>query len=79
MTIEVKKEMNFTELLEISWEGAKTFLYEVQDAGKEDELMQHLSEVFYDGPADMYELNDYLRFNDDSIREYIGMNKEDED
>ena len=79
MTIEVKKEMNFTQLLENCWEGADTFLYEVQDAGKEDELMQHLSEVFYDGPADMYELNDYLRYNSDSIREYIGMNKEDED
>lgn len=79
MTIEVKKEMNFTQLLENSWEGAETFLYEVLGAGKEDELMQHLSEVFYDGPADMHELNDYLRYNSDSIREYIGMNKEDED
>lgn len=79
MTIEVKKEMNFTRLLDECWEGAKDFLCEVLDAGKEEELMQHLSEVFYDGPADLYELNDYLGYNSNSIREYIGMSEEDKD
>ena len=39
----------FEDLYKNSWSGAIDTLNDIQNAGKEEELMQHLEEVFADG------------------------------
>ena len=76
ITITVKKEMDFHDLLNESWSGAKRFLEEVQQAGKEDELMDLLADEFGDDGIDQTSLNDEFWFNDDYWRELLGMTKD---
>ena len=76
ITITVKKEMDFHDLLNESWEGAEDFLKEVQQAGKEDELMELLADEFGDDGISQTSLNDEFWFNDDYWRELLGMTKD---
>lgn len=68
--------MDFHDLLNESWSGAKRFLEEVRQAGKEDELMDLLADEFGEEGIDQTSLNDELWFNDDYWRELLGMTKD---
>lgn len=75
--MEVKKEIsNFWELKENSWSGALDTLKDIENADKEDELMQLLEEVFADRetPTET-EVNDLLWFEREFIYENVGLNK----
>lgn len=67
----------FEDLYKNSWSGAIDTLNDIQNAGKEEELMQHLEEVFADG----YELpsettvNDYLWHDREFVYEAVGLNE----
>lgn len=58
----VKKEISFDDLKEICWSGALQNLEEIEEKGKENELMQLLGEVFFDEIPTETELNDFLWF-----------------
>ncbi len=58
----VKKEISFDDLKEICWSGALQNLEEIEEKGKENELMQLLGEVFFDEIPTEIELNDFLWF-----------------
>jgi len=60
-TIQIKKTLNFEELLENSWSGAVDVLKEVQQQHREDEAMQLIMEAFSDAP-DETEVNDFIWF-----------------
>ena len=75
--MEVKKEItSFWELKENSWSGALDTLKDIENADKEDELMQLLEEVYADRetPTET-EVNDLLWFEREFIYENVGLNK----
>ena len=74
--MKVAREYNFEDLYKNSWSGAIDTLKIIIDNDKEDELMEHLEEIF-EGIVDETELNDYLWFNDDYIFECLDINIED--
>lgn len=75
--MEVKKEIsNFWELKENSWSGALDTLKDIENADKEDELMQLLEDVFADReevPTET-DVNDFLWFEREFIYENVGLN-----
>lgn len=76
--MEVKKEItDFYELKRNSWSGALDTLKDIERAGKEDNLMQLLEEVFADRgetPTET-EVNDFLWFESEFIYENVGLNE----
>lgn len=74
----VKTEMSFNDLMEGCWSGATNTLETIEEAGKENELMDYLEEVFPDTP-DLIELNDFLWFEDKTIFSDLGIEIDEEE
>lgn len=74
----VKMEINsFDDLYQMSWSYARETLECIDKAGLQDELMEHLEEVFYDCEPDATQVNDYLwhEFNEEEfINEHKTLN-----
>ena len=66
----------FSDLSENCWSGAIQTLDTITEHDKEDDLMQLLEEVFYDG-IELTELNDFLWFDSDYIFECLEIELED--
>ncbi len=68
----------FDELYKNSWSGALDTLDDIKNAGKEEELMQHLEESFMyidgDIPSET-DLNDYLWHERELVYEAVGLNE----
>ena len=77
--LEVKQEVNFEDLKKNCWSGAINTLQRVEEEGKEEELMNHLEDIFYDSTPTMTELNDYLWFDDELIYDALGIAEEEEE
>ena len=77
--LEVKQEMSFEDLKNNCWSGALNTLSTIEEEGKEEELMNHLEDIFYDSTPTMTELNDYLWFEDELIYDALGITEEDEE
>lgn len=78
----VKEEIDFNDLQNRCWSGAEETLQRISDEGKETELMQYLEDTFQnteDNATDITEVNDFLRFSDDTIFADLGIEDEDED
>lgn len=76
ITVTTEIEMNFTDLLGACWSGAIDTLEYIQEHGKEEELLELISEL------DMHDLgtiNDFLWFDDEYIYECLGITEEDEE
>lgn len=71
----IKKDFGFEELKDNSWSGAVDTLDDIEKAGKEDELMELLEEVFFDEIPTDTEVNDYLWFERDEIYSNLGLNE----
>lgn len=71
--MEIKDEFDFRDLMNKCWSGAKDTLEMIEDKGYEDELMSHLEDVFYGDIPTMTEVNDYLWFEEDAIKEALGI------
>ena len=74
----IKKEMNFTDLFNNSWSGAIDTLKAIEEADKEEELMEYLEVVFEGDVPDETSVNDFLWFERDEIYEYLGMSDNEE-
>ncbi len=66
---------NYYDLKENSWSGALDTLKDIENAGKEEELMQFLEEVFADQTPTETDVNDFLWFEREFIYENVGLNK----
>lgn len=77
--IEVKEEMTFSDLKEMAWSGAEDILSVVEREDKEDELINHLKEVFFDEIPTKTQVNDYLRFDWEFIVRALDLKVEEED
>lgn len=75
----IKKEINFTDLLENSWSGAIDTLKAIEEANKEEELMEYLEVVFEGDVPTETEVNDFLWFESDDIYEYLGISDNEEE
>jgi len=75
----IKKEMNFTDLFNNSWSGAIDTLKAIEEADKEEEIMEYLEVVFEGDVPDETEVNDFLWFERDEIYEYLGMSDNEEE
>lgn len=71
----VKIEMDYGTLKNNSWSGALDTLKDIEEAGKEDELMYFLEEVFADTIPTETEVNDFLWFESDCIYESLGLDE----
>lgn len=72
----IKQEMDFNDLMNNCWGGAIDTLNTINEWNKENELMEHLKDVFssyFDIVPTMTEINDYLRFEDEDIFEALGI------
>ena len=64
---------NYYELKDHSWSGALDTLEDIERADKEEELMQHLEEVFADRTPTDTEVNDYLWHDREYVYEALGL------
>ena len=71
----VSKEItSFYELKDNSWSGALDTLADIENAGKEEELMQHLEDMFADRTPTDTEVNDYLWHDREYVYQAVGLN-----
>lgn len=66
---------NYWELKEHSWSGALDTLKDIENADKEDELMDFLEEMFADRTPTDTEVNDLLWHDREYVYESVGLNK----
>ena len=66
---------NYWDLKDHSWSGALDTLEDIEKADKEEELMQHLEEVFADRTPTDTEVNDYLWHDREYVYEAVGLNE----
>lgn len=76
--LKVINQVDFDRLYENAWGQAVDVLEEIQKAGKQDELMAYLEELFYDC-VDIVELNDMLAYEWEDVYKEIGMPSNDEE
>ena len=74
----IKKEYDFADLKNNSWSGAVNTLKTIEEAGKEEELMSLLEDLFCEETPEETKVNDFLWFDTDYIYESLGI-KEEED
>ena len=75
----VKREYGFNELYENSWSGAVDTLNAIIENNLEEELMQHLEDIFCENIPTDTELNDYLWFEWEYILECLGITEYEEE
>lgn len=72
----VEKEISdFWELKDNSWSGALDTLKDIENADKEEELMQHLEDVFCGETPSETTVNDYLWHDREQVYEALGLNE----
>ena len=77
--MEIRMEIGFNELYDMSWGGGKDTLADIFVRNKEEELMNLLEEVFFDEVPSDTEVNDFLWFERSMIYEYCGLNENGEE
>ena len=75
----IKQEYDYNDLKENSWSGAVNTLRRIEEANKEEELMNFLEDIFYENIPSDTEVNDLLWFEPEMIYESLGITEEDED
>ena len=75
--MKIVKEYGFEELYKNSWSGAIDTLNIISKNDMENELMEHLEDIFSDQIPTETEVNDYLWFETDYIFECLGIDVED--
>ena len=81
MSITIKREIDdFRELRDLTWCCDFT-LDAIEKADMEENFMAHLEEMFFMNDSEiptMTELNDYIRFETETIFECLGLNEDGE-
>lgn len=74
----IKQEYDYNDLKENSWSGAVNTLRRIEEANKEEELMNFLENIFNENIPTDTEVNDILWFEPEMIYESLGITEEDE-
>ena len=73
----IKEEVTGIQLGERLWSGTVSTWEEICNAGKEEQAMQYLEDLFGEEEAiDIDKINDILWMDSDNLMEYLGLNKE---
>ena len=76
--ITVSEELNAYELKQRLWSGAEDTMQRIIDEDKEDTFFAILSDLHCDKDSiDLTEINDLLRFQEDQVFEWLGINNTD--
>ena len=75
----IKQEYDYNDLKENSWSGAVNTLRRIEEANKEEELMNFLENIFYENIPSDTEVNDLLWFEPEMIYESLGITEEEEE
>ena len=75
--MKIIREYDFNDLYKNSWSGAINTLDTIIKNDMENELMEHLDNIFNDQAPTETEVNDYLWFESDYIYECLGIDVED--
>ena len=75
--MKIIREYDFNDLYENSWNGAINTLDTIIKNDMENELMEHLEEIFDNQIPTETEVNDYLWFESGYIYECLGIDLED--
>ena len=75
--MKIIREYDFNDLYKNSWSGAINTLDTIIKNDMENELMEHLDNIFNDQVPTETEVNDYLWFESDYIYECLGIDVED--
>lgn len=78
-TIIVQEELDATDLRDRLWSEAVHTWENIEKAGKEQEALAFLNEIFCDRVPTITEINDVLWFDDALVYEAIGLNEEGEE
>lgn len=78
MTIIVQEELDATDLRDRLWSEAVHTWDNIVEAGKEEEALAFLNEIFCDRVPTITEINDVLWFEPETIYEAIGLTSEGE-
>ena len=70
---------NYRELENVCWGQARNVLQEIYDNDYEEELIDHLTEIFADNTPTLTELNDYISYDWEYIYDAIGLKESKED
>ena len=84
MSITVKQEMDFEDLMNNCWRGAINTLQRVEEEGKEEELIDYLEDIFledifYGSIPTITKVNDILWFEYEEIFKSLGIIEEEEE
>ena len=79
MWIKKEYDYDYNDLKENSWGGAVNTLRRIEEANKEEELMNFLEDIFYKNIPSDTDVNDLLWFDSELIYESLGITDEDED
>ena len=63
---------NYRDLENVCWGQALNVLQEIYDNDYEEELIEHLTEIFSDNMPTLTELNDYISYDWEQIYKAIG-------
>ena len=81
MSITIKRDIeDFSELRDLTW-CCEFTLDAIEKANMEEEFIAHLEEIFFMNDSEiptMTELNDYIRFETETIFECLGLNQDGE-
>lgn len=75
----IKRDMDFSDLMDNCWSGAVDTLKTIQEHDKEEELMAHLEEMWVEEVPTLTAINDYLWFEDETIFEALGISEDEEE
>lgn len=75
----IKKDIDFNNIYDNCWSGAKYTVQRISDENKEDELMELLEEFFCGREPTETEVNDFLLFEPDYIYECLGISDDEEE
>ena len=71
----IKKDFDFSDLKDNSWNSATDTLMRIEEENKEDELMQLLEEIFTEVPSET-EVNDLLWHDPEYVYYKLGIEGE---
>ena len=76
-TLEVRAEFDEYELKEQLWGSAEDTMQRIIDEGKASTLFAILSDLYIDELPTLTQINDLLRFEEDQVFEWCGINDKD--
>lgn len=74
----IKDDYGFEDLKKAVWQGAKNTVKKVEEAGKEEQFMEFLEDMYAEEVPTLSQVNDYLWHDHTVVMEYMGIGEDEE-